>query len=83
VVAVAAATYFDGDRIRSNPISPGSSPNGQRGAAAPRASDRKGYASPVLSRLLLRECDRLSKDEVITLARIERGVPALVSAKTV
>ena len=38
-------------------------------------------AARVLSRLLLSERDRLTKDEAITLARIERGVPALVAAR--
>jgi transposase len=50
----------------------------------PRVSDRKGCVGPsarVLSRLLLSERDRLTKDEAITLARIERGVPALMSAR--
>lgn len=42
---------------------------------------RKPPSARVLSRLLLSERDRLTKDEAITLARIERGVPALVSAR--
>ena len=42
---------------------------------------RKPPSARVLSRLLLSERDRLTKDEAITLARIERGVPALVAAR--
>ena len=42
---------------------------------------RKPPSARVLSRLLLIERDRLTQDEAITLARIERGVPALVSAR--
>jgi hypothetical protein len=42
---------------------------------------RRPPSARVLSRLLLSERDRLTKDEAITLACIERGVPALVSAR--
>jgi transposase len=42
---------------------------------------RKPPSARVLSRLLLSERDRLTKDEAITLARIERGVPVLLSAR--
>jgi transposase len=42
---------------------------------------RKPPSARVLSRLLLSERDRLTKEDAITLARIERGVPALVSAR--
>ena len=35
----------------------------------------------MLSRLLLSERDQLTKGDAITVARIERGVPALVSAR--
>jgi len=35
----------------------------------------------VLSRLLLSERDHLTKGDAITVARIERGVPVLVSAR--
>jgi transposase len=35
----------------------------------------------VLNRLLLSEGDQLTKGEAITVARIERGVPVLVSAR--
>jgi transposase len=42
---------------------------------------RRPPPARVLSRLLLSERDRLTKDEAITLARIERGVPALMSAR--
>ncbi len=41
---------------------------------------RKPPSARVLSRLLLSERDRLTKEDAITLARIERDVPALVSA---
>jgi hypothetical protein len=42
---------------------------------------RKPPPGRVLSRLLLSERDQLTKGDAITVARIERGVPALVSAR--
>ena len=42
---------------------------------------RKPPSARVLSRLLLSERDQLTKGDAITVARIERGVPALVSAR--
>jgi transposase len=42
---------------------------------------RKPPSARVLSRLLLSDRDRLTKDEAITRARIEKGVPALVLAR--
>ncbi len=35
----------------------------------------------MLSRLLLNERDQLTKDDAITVARIEKGVPTLVAAR--
>ena len=42
---------------------------------------RKPPSARVLSRLLLSERDQLTKGDAITVARIERGVPTLVSAR--
>ncbi|MGA8383485.1 MAG: ISL3 family transposase [Stellaceae bacterium] len=42
---------------------------------------RKPPSARVLSRLLLSERDQLTKADAITVARIERGVPALMSAR--
>jgi transposase len=42
---------------------------------------RKPPPARVLSRLLLSERDHLTKGDAITVARIERGVPVLVSAR--
>ena len=83
--AATAPSYGGGYRHRVSEGVCGSSPNGQRGVAVPKAPDserlRKPPSARVLSRLLLSERDRLTKDDAITLARIERGVPALVSAR--
>ncbi len=42
---------------------------------------RKPPPARVLSRLLLSERDQLTKDDVVTVARVERSVPALVMAR--
>jgi hypothetical protein len=42
---------------------------------------RKPPSARLLSRLLLSERDHLTKGDAITVARIERGVPTLVSAR--
>ena len=42
---------------------------------------RKPPATRMLSRLLLSERDHLTKGDAITVARIEKGVPALVTAR--
>jgi len=62
-----------------------SSPNRQRGADVPKAPGARDCGKPpparMLSRMLLSERDQLTKGDAITVARIERGVPELVTAR--
>jgi len=61
------------------------SANGQRGVAVPKGAGceplRKPPPARMLSRLMLSERDHVTKGDAITVARIERGVPALVTAR--
>jgi transposase len=53
----------------------------RRAESAGHENLRKPPPARLLSRLLLSESDRLTKDDAVTVARIETGVPSLIYAR--